>query len=317
MKPRVVLRIVGGSIWAAVSLYVFLASRHHTHEAALLLAQQMFVLLIVIGVAAQADVGLYDREKLRIRPPMLRAWFSTIAVSIALLVFTASIGSSEERSTSTGDASDVACSSDLPIGGTLTSKASGDFDGDGAADRVAVYASSGRWIARGGVRDGVATAIELGLVQSTTGAMTVLGVTDLDGDGTDEVVVDYGGSGVGTIVGFLVVGDCSVREVTFDIEGRIPNHVSRRARLADGIRCWQDESGAHLVSKYEAERIDQPPAVEPFEWDVVRTDFRFDGAALVPVGDPTELGPVQPDDLAMVWATSITCDGVDPSSARS
>lgn len=140
----------------------------------------------------------------------------------------------------------------VPGGATEVMSASGDLDGDGAADDVTSYRHGGAWRLQVSL---VVGGADLAVDVVGPGALRAVGVADLDEDGTGEVVAVVGAGASAQIVGLFDFADCQLTAITLDGEpARFP--VGASAQQASALECAGPGSGDVDLTVFEATSAD-------------------------------------------------------------
>lgn len=187
---------------------------------------------------------------------------------------------------------------DVPAGSTDVTEASGDVDGDGAADALRSYRRDDGWhlavelAAGGGADTPVTTFDEIGV--------SVLGGADVDGDGGDEVWARTGAGASATILGLARLVDCQLVRVTFGGGQPAELPVGGSVGTTAGLQCEAHLDPSADLTAYTASNTGDST------YDVTSTEYALDGTMLV--AGASQTSPATMGDDLFTRATTFTCD---------
>lgn len=151
------------------------------------------------------------------------------------------------------------------------SEAGADVDGDGREDLVSTFRSDGEWQLHVAPAAGGGASL---VVESFGGSVAVVGGSDVDGDGTDEVWSRIGSGASAVILAITDFEACQLAWVTTDTGARAELPVGGSVGTASGISCSPAPDTAH-VTTYQAVLMGEGP-----DYDVTAQELRLDGAVL-------------------------------------
>lgn len=172
----------------------------------------------VIALVTSACVGS-GREAVEgtsstgVAPTVVGSTTTTTAPSVTTTTTpTATIAASTTTTTPTS-----ACGSLPPLSATVTVTATVpvDADGDGLVDVMTTYLAEGRWRLRMEVGAGGGSDVALADVSPATGAVAIGGF-DIEGDGSEELLVKVGAGAYATLVGLYDWDECGIVPIVLD-----------------------------------------------------------------------------------------------------
>lgn len=147
---------------------------------------------------------------------------------------TTSTTSTTERATS---ATAEPCPAVTLPEGEDAGSARGDVDGDGVPDQVQATRSDGTWQLAAALGRGGGAVLELELFGGPVG---LIGTSDVDHDGGEEVWARTGAGAATTIVGLFAVEGCELRWVTLPDDARAELPVGGTVGTTSGVECPAD-----------------------------------------------------------------------------
>jgi hypothetical protein len=258
-------------------------------------------------------------------------------LTLLLLASPSATSAKHLRPSSSGDDNCLSGEPPLPDGLQLVQEVSGEFDGDGQPDRLQLFhVPDERWgpspfaqtrlVARVLFGRGVATPISDPLFGSSL-AEHVIGVTDLDGDGRDEVLIRTDGA-TWSLAGILKIQDCKVVAVVGQdgkpYEFGYYGHSMCCPRGGNAFVCRQRGAGERGKDLIEAEYEPEIEGVDRADWEAVaaalqnpdlkfrwhRRTLRLKGARVIVVSK--ESGESREGDMTVPMVNHFDCGGVDP-----
>jgi hypothetical protein len=185
----------------------------------------------------------------------------------------------------------------MPADAADVSTASGDFDGDGAADTATTYRvgpkSAPEWhvavdLATGARADSIVPR-DLGRAPGI-GNAAVAGAVDVNGDGTDELWASVGSGSIGTLAALFVIDGCGVEAATADGTAVVFSVGGASGSFA-GLDCTDvDGNGAlDFVVQLQASSTDAGATYQTTETEYVLVDGMFGVLSQVPgTASPTD-----------------------------
>lgn len=188
----------------------------------------------------------------------------------------------------------------LPSGATnvVVKPASGDYDGDGAADGLRSYLVGGAWHLRIEPAGGGAADVVVGGVAPTEDVRAI-GGTRVDGDSGDEAFAVVGSGAATTIVGLFVLRSCKLEWATLGPD-KAALAVGSSASHSDAIAC----SPPTLVT-HSAVLDNNASTASVGAFDTTSITYRLDGITLTETGRTT--GKVKSDEPAFSRFQSPSC----------
>jgi hypothetical protein len=178
--------------------------------------------------------------------------------------------------------------------GEIVGSATGDLDGDGTDDTVElVHTDLDEWLIFAALGTGGDAAGPIVADGPLLGA-DVLGVADVQGDGTSELFLQVGSGASAAIVGLYTVTGCDVEPVTFE-GGPSAFPVGASIGATSGLQCGPDGTlFAYASASSDGE-----------SYDVTWSEMALDGSVLTVVDEGT--GTASYGDELHTAASSFHC----------
>ncbi len=188
-----------------------------------------------------------------------------------------------------------------PPGATDVSEASADVDGDGEADRVLAYRQNdgNRRVAVELAAGGTAAVDASEATIDGPAPLSVLGGTDLGGDGQSVFVVTGGGASV-VIVGLFQFVECSLARIVLESGQPAEFPVGGAVTHGDGLACNDGDLLRLNATSTDGETF-----------TTTDTRYRVDGNTLVELGTETDTRTQSGAGGEIQRYYSIDCPGLE------
>lgn len=161
----------------------------------------------------------------------------------------------------------------IPASAEEITEVSADVDGDGHDDVLRTYRDGDEWTLQAEV---AATGGSQLSIESFGGAVGVVGGSDIDGDGTDEVWARVGSGASAVIMAVADFEDCTLAWVTRADGARAEMPVGGSVGTTSGVECDASIDPEADLTTYTAVLVGEGP-----DYEVTAVEHTLDGSTLV------------------------------------